>query len=270
MTTELEPDPNTPMEDARPFYAEYAWAYDLLSDRPVRRECAAIATWLIERGVRPGAAVLDAGCGTGRYSAELARRGYLVHGIDLSAELIAEARRSSSTPPGMVSFAVGNISTLPVSLYNAILCRGVLNDVVDEQDRRAVFAAFGRALRPEGVLVLDVREWEATAVRKAREPLYRKSVATSRGMLTFTSVTEVDSTDRRLILAERHTLHDEGCERSSDYQFVMRCWTRDELHSGLRAAGFGVVTCFGAYDAAVTAGATDRLVAVGKLSKGTT
>jgi len=27
----------------RPFYAEYAWAFDLLIDRPVRKECAAIA-----------------------------------------------------------------------------------------------------------------------------------------------------------------------------------------------------------------------------------
>ena len=252
-------------QDARPFYVEYAWAYDLLSDRPVRKECSAIAAWLIERGVRPGAAVLDAGCGTGRYSDELARRGYVVHGIDLSAELVAEARRSSSAPPGMVSFTVGNISTLPVSRYDGILCRGVLNDVIDEQDRHTVFTAFGRALRPEGVLILDVREWEATAVRKAREPLYRKSVATSRGTLTFTSVTELDPTDRRLILTERHTLHDEESERSSDYQFVMRCWTRDELHSCFRAAGVGPLASFGAYDAAVAAGATDRLVVVGQL-----
>jgi hypothetical protein len=47
----------------RPFYAEYA--FDLLIDRPVRKECAAIAAWLVERGVLPGADLLDAGCGTG-------------------------------------------------------------------------------------------------------------------------------------------------------------------------------------------------------------
>jgi hypothetical protein len=50
----------------RPFYGEYAWAFDLLIDRPVRRECAAIVSWFIERGVLPGARVLDGGCGTGR------------------------------------------------------------------------------------------------------------------------------------------------------------------------------------------------------------
>jgi hypothetical protein len=38
----------------RPFYAEYAWAFDVLIDRPVRKKCAAIADWLVRRGVLPG------------------------------------------------------------------------------------------------------------------------------------------------------------------------------------------------------------------------
>jgi len=251
----------------RPFYTEYAWAFDLLVDRPVRRECATIVTWLIERGILPGADVLDAGCGTGRYSIELARRGYVVHGIDLSADLIAEAKRSVGSPSGSLSFTVDDISALPTARYDAILCRGVLNDFVDEDSRRAAFDSFGRALQPEGVLILDVREWGATAERKAREPVFRKSVATDRGKLTFTSVTELDPTDRRLIVSERHTLNDNGSEICSDYVFVMRCWTREELHSSLRLSGFGAITCFGAYDSAVGAGATDRLVAVSQLSR---
>jgi hypothetical protein len=32
---------------SRPFYGEYAWAFDLLIDRPVGKECAAIIAWLI-------------------------------------------------------------------------------------------------------------------------------------------------------------------------------------------------------------------------------
>ena len=37
--------------------------------------------------------VVDAGCGTGRVAAELARRGHLVLGVDLDASMLAEARR---------------------------------------------------------------------------------------------------------------------------------------------------------------------------------
>jgi SAM-dependent methyltransferase len=245
----------------RPFYAEYAWAFDLLIDRPVRKECAAITAWLVARGVLPGTELLDAGCGTGRYAAELARRGYLVQGVDLSAELLEVARRSTEGRAS-VSFAVGDIQRLPAARYDAILCRGVLNDFVDDEGRKAVLASFAQALRPGGVLILDVREWETSAARKAREPVFRKSVDTDRGKLTFTSVAELDREKRRLVLSERHTLVEEGQERSSDYQFAMRCWTRSELESGLTQSGFTSVAYFGAYDAAVDIGGTDRLVAV--------
>jgi SAM-dependent methyltransferase len=253
-------------DSKRPFYAEYAWAFDLLIDRPVRDECVAIAAWLTARGVLPGAHLLDAGCGTGRYAAELARLGYVVQGIDLSAELIDVARGSIDAARTTVSFAVGDIKSLPAGRYDAILCRGVLNDFVDDEGRGAVLAAFARALRPSGTLILDVREWEASAARKAREPVFKKSVDTDRGKLTFTSVTELDRENRRLMLSERHTLLDDGQERSSDYRFVMRCWTRGELDSALTQSGFGDVAYFGAYDPTVPAGATDRLVAVSQRS----
>jgi SAM-dependent methyltransferase len=251
----------------RPFYAEYAWAFDLLIDRPVRKECAAMASWLVERGVLPGAELLDAGCGTGRYAIELARRGYLVRGIDLSPELIDVAERSAHDLRVPASFTVGDILAQPSRRFDAILCRGVLNDFVDDDSRAVVFAAFARAVRPAGVLILDVREWEATALRKDREPVFTKRVDTDRGRLTFTSTTELDRKNRRLLLSERHTLVRDDHDRSSDYQFVMRCWTREELEGGLARAGFETADYFGAYDAAVAAGSTDRVVAVAQLSR---
>src|SRR5215208_3997881 len=104
----------------RPFYTEYAWAFDLLIDRPVRKECTTMASWLVERGVLPGAEILDAGCGTGRYSRELARRGYIVHGVDLSPGLIEVAKAAIGDRTGGVSFAVADILAPPTARYAAI------------------------------------------------------------------------------------------------------------------------------------------------------
>jgi len=252
------------MTDAsrRPFYTEYAWAFDLIIDRPVRKECGAIAAWLIDRGVKPGAEVLDAGCGTGKYAIELARRGYVVHGVDLAPELIDVARRATAGAPGRVSFAVGDIVQRSPSRYAAILCRGVLNDVIDDADRQAIFAAFGETLQPGGVLILDVRDWSASLERKTREPLFRKRVSTERGELTYTSITTLDPEHRQLLIAERHELVAEDSTRASDYQFVMRCWERSELESLLDRHGFARLSFYGAYDPDVPCGATDRLVLV--------
>lgn len=253
-------------QSSRPFYGEYAWAFDLLIDRPVGQECAAITAWLRERGVLPGATLLDAGCGTGRYTGELARRGYVVEGMDRSSDLIETARRCVGGSGDSVSFRVGDILILPAARYDGILCRGVLNDFVTDDARRSVFAVFAGALRPAGVLILDVREWEATRERKRREPVFRKTVLTDRGKLTFTSTTELDPERRQLLLSERHTLVNGAEEHSSDYHFVMRCWTRGELESGFATGGFGSVAYFGAYDPGIHAGSTDRLIAVAQLS----
>src|SRR4029450_9325385 len=145
---------------SRPFYGEYAWAFDLLIDRPVVQECAAIPPRVGERGVLPGATLLDAGCGPGRYAGELARRGYAVEGVDRSPELIQTARQSVRGHGNSLSFRVGDLLALPEARYDGILCRGVLNDFVNDDARLSVFAAFAGALRRRGVLILDVREWE--------------------------------------------------------------------------------------------------------------
>ena len=161
-----------------------------------------------------------------------------------------------------VSFRVGDIANLPTFRCAAILCRGVLNDIIDDAGRDAVFAAFAEALQPNGVLILDVREWAASLERKIREPLFRKRVSTDRGELSFTSVTALDPQNRQLLISERHELIEQGEERVSDYHFVMRCWEREELNVLLARHGFGKVLCFGAYDPGVAIGATDRLVVV--------
>jgi SAM-dependent methyltransferase len=48
-----------------------------------------------ELNLTPGCSILDVGCGTGRHTIELARRGYKVTGVDISAGMLAEAERAA-------------------------------------------------------------------------------------------------------------------------------------------------------------------------------
>lgn len=251
---------------ARPFYGEYAWAYDLVIEQPVQSQCDFVAEMLARRGVVAGASVLDAGCGIGSHALELARLGYNVTGLDFSPQLIIEAQRRARLAKLPVAFEVGDILELSANdnQFDGILCRGVLNDFLDEASRRQVFLSFARALKPQGVLILDVRDWERTIERKSLHPVFEKSVATTRGRLTFRSVTRLDFETRRLLVDEQHTLREGEAsnEAVSSYQFSMRCWTRAELESHLTQAGFTGMEYFGSYHHDIPFGTTDRIISV--------
>ena len=248
----------------RPFYDEYAWAYDLIITQPVAKQCDFIEDVLSRRGLTSGARVLDAGCGVGNHAIELARRGYVVSGVDLSPQFIAEAQRRVGDDGLPVSFSVGDILELSAaSPYDAILCRGVLNDLLDGVSRRVVFRSFAGVLRSQGVLVLDVREWNATVVRKTQEPVFEKVTETRFGSLTFRSVTRLEHQTRRLLVSEQHTLRNQNVETVSSYDFTMRCWTLEELDEYLTQAGFEKIEYFGAYEKdSVSANASYRIVCV--------
>jgi ubiquinone/menaquinone biosynthesis C-methylase UbiE len=249
---------------ARPFYHEFAWAYDALVARPVADECAGIAAWLARRGIGPGAALLDAGCGTGRYAVELARRGFAVTGIDRSSELLEEARSRARAAGLPIALLEADLLELPATpggrLHDAIVCRGVLNDVVGPAARAAVLGGFARMLRAGGVVWLDVRDWSCTAARKTAEPVTERRVATRRGSLAFRSVTRLDPATRRVLVSERHILTTPAGERVATHEFVMQCWIGDELDAALGAAGFEAIEPAAGGTGEPGAGFEDRLV----------
>ena len=249
-----------PPASPRPFYGEFAWAYDYLIARPVAEECAGMAAALARRSIGPGASLLDAGCGTGRYAAELARRGFVVTGIDRSPDLLDEARRRPVNPGARVRFEAGDLLALPAGAgFDAIVCRGVLNDLVEPGDRAAVFGGFARALRPGGALLFDVRDWDASVAGKTAQPVSERRVTTPRGPLVFRSVTRLDPSTRRLLIEECHRLTTASGEVTARHDFVMRCWSRDELDGLLAAEGFGAIEYAGTYEGAPL-GVGDRLV----------
>jgi len=57
--------------------------------------------------------ILDVGCGTGRHSIELTKRGYKVVGVDLSESQIARAREKAARENLIIDFRVLDARNLP-------------------------------------------------------------------------------------------------------------------------------------------------------------
>jgi SAM-dependent methyltransferase len=63
-------------------------------------------------GIAPPSRVLDVGCGNGRHSIEMARRGYNVVGIDVAKRFLAEARNNLTSSGQHVEFRFQRASEL--------------------------------------------------------------------------------------------------------------------------------------------------------------
>ena len=71
----------------------------------------------------PGASVLDIGCGTGRHSVELARRGFKVTGIDISSGMLEQARKRAEAAQVNVTFHQADATCFTSDTqYDFVIC----------------------------------------------------------------------------------------------------------------------------------------------------
>lgn len=111
-------------------------------------------------GLRPPARILDLGCGTGRHSIELARRGFHVVGIDRSPAQLAAARAHAEAAGVRVQWRRADLRELPelpeLPAADAAVC--LFNSwgyFPDDEDNRRVLRQARAHLRPGGRLLLD-------------------------------------------------------------------------------------------------------------------
>ncbi len=144
-----------------PDYDDEAEGYDASRGGAERARAAAEALHplLPERGT-----VLDLATGTAIVACELAALGHLVHGVDLSAEML---RPASIRLPGHV--VRGDVFRLPVanSAVAAVTAIWLLH-LLD--DCEPVLAEAARVLKPGGVFVTTVDKSDAHRVAADRDP----------------------------------------------------------------------------------------------------
>jgi 2-polyprenyl-3-methyl-5-hydroxy-6-metoxy-1,4-benzoquinol methylase len=102
------------------------------------------------------AGILDIGCGTGRHSIELARRGYTVTGIDLSESMLAKARLKARQAGVEVEFIQADARNLQFSNefdLVIMICEGAFSLMETDEMNYAILRSAAKALRNQGKFI---------------------------------------------------------------------------------------------------------------------
>jgi SAM-dependent methyltransferase len=148
------------------FYDRLADDYHLVyGDRwEEATESQGAALQRVIEAARPGARdVLDCACGIGTQAIGLARRGYRVHGTDISARSLERARREAQRLGAVVSFKLADFRDLvpvPGDFDVVIACDNALPHLLDDAEITRALRAMRAKLRPGGLLVVSVRDYD--------------------------------------------------------------------------------------------------------------
>jgi SAM-dependent methyltransferase len=107
-------------------------------------------------GVAGRGAALELGIGTGRIALPLARRGVRVHGIDLSAAMVAKLRAKPGAED--IEVTIGDFATTTVdgTFSLAYLVVNTIMNLVSQDEQVACFRNVAAHLEPRGCFVVEV------------------------------------------------------------------------------------------------------------------
>lgn len=164
------------------YYDENAQAY---FNSTVHADMRELRGFFLEH-VRPGGAILDAGCGSGRDTKAFADLGYAVTAFDASAEMVYLAKCYTGLSVLKIEFEQMEWQ----NQFDGIWASASLLHVA-RSDLPAIFARFARALAADGVWYLSMKLGKTTRHIEGRR---------------FTDVTETEIRD--LLEAARMNVRD--------------------------------------------------------------
>lgn len=108
-----------------------------------------------ELGLTPGMRILDVGCGPGRHAHEFARRGYIVHGIDISQTFVDVAIKDA--PVGATFERMDARRLTFEHEFDAVLClcQGAFGLMTANGHDVDVLEGIARSVKPGGAVALS-------------------------------------------------------------------------------------------------------------------
>ena len=216
------------------FNDDYLRTVPIPHPKTISRQCDFIEQRF---GLAQGATILDVGCGLGLHAVELTRRGYLVVGLDLSLPMLSRAADEAQDHGFKINFLHADMRQMNFDgAFDAVLCWGTTLGYFDDETNKGVVERLYRALKPRGLLLLDVVNRDYVVRGQPNLVWFEGD-----GCVVMEE-TQVNYITSRLEV-KRNVILDDGRQRDSVYS--LRLYSLHELGQILHLQGFRVVEVTG-------------------------
>lgn len=199
--------------------------------------------------------VLDLACGTGRMTAELARRGYDMIGVDGSEEMLAVAyenclsEEESDDLSGRPMFLLQDMRRFELygTVGATVCCLDSLNYLTEDGDLEECLRCVHNYLDPDGLFLFDVNSpYKFEHIYGDNSYILEDTVDGDTVYCGWQNQYDAQSGICEFCLSVFRE-RDGGYQREDEIQHE-RCYTKEQLVSALEKCGFEIKGFYGGYD----------------------
>jgi 2-polyprenyl-3-methyl-5-hydroxy-6-metoxy-1,4-benzoquinol methylase len=184
--------------------------------------------------------ILDLGCGTGRHSIELAKRGYKVAGVDLSSAMLARARKNAASAGVKIDFIRADARYFrPKNGYDLVImvCGGAFPLMETDDMNYMILRNAARLLKKGGKFIFTTLNGLFPLVHSVKKFV---NAGATKGESTHGGTFDLMTFRYRSVLK---TMDDNG--RKMSLRYNERYYVPSEIVWLLKSLGFKKIDIFG-------------------------
>ncbi|UCG29913.1 MAG: class I SAM-dependent methyltransferase [candidate division WOR-3 bacterium] len=223
------------------YYETIASFYDIIVPRNVRGICDSLEATIGRYG--KSKRILDLGCGTGRFTIELAKRGFSMLGLDLTDEMIGIAQKNAKKVDVNVKFIKEDIRNFRLKKkIGVIWARGSIGDIVNLNDVKRAFKNIRNNLLKKGIFIFDVRDFSSYIGRYKDELRSESRVFKNRHTITnFNLSAKLNKRTKIERMTGEIIIQRGRCIRRYEVNHALRYYTQKGITALLNNAGFNIL-----------------------------
>ena len=234
------------------FFKKDFYNFDFI---PQKRTLQEVDFIIKASGIKNGDRILDVGCGVGRHSLILAKKGFFVVGVDFSKEYLSDAiKKAKKMKLINIEFIRKDMRKIDFKEeFDLVINMFTSFGYFDDKDNFTFLKKVHRALKKGGKFIIDVKNGVFI-----RENLSEKNWEIVGDVIELQEFVWIDKNTLK------NTWHKIEDGEMKTRRFYLKMYDKKSLSKILKKAGFKVLKIYGGFDSSKVTDKSKRIIAICK------